>query len=476
MNVTRADRHRLEAIISDRSAPQKHVWRANIILATADGCGTAEIMRRSGKSKPVVWRWQARFMAEGVEGLTRDKTRKPGKQPLPTTTVQRVVDLTLGPPPGEATHWTGRMLAKAAGVSLRSVQRILEAHQLAPHRIRTFKLSTDPKFAEKFKDVVGLYVDPPAHAVVLSVDEKSQIQALDRTQPGLPMKPGRAGTMTHDYKRHGTTTLFAALNILDGTVIGRNMQRHRHQEFIRFLNTIEAQVPVGKVIHAVVDNYATHKHPKVRQWLARHPRWTFHFTPTSASWLNAVEGFFAKLTRQRLRLIERVRSRDLDAALVQIEPSFSKEGLKQLTLFEDRRAYYAGESHPLAGKKSVTMKDIAKSLHITVGAFYDQPRAPLESSAASAGTGPTIELSGDVAIALHLLTTGAYIAALPEFVMEHLCDERKFIRLPYHGEMPSRTLSIWHRDDMGGHPLIKDFCHRLISYISSLRAEAKGSG
>ena len=193
------------------------------------------------------------------------------------------------------------MLAKAAGVSLRSVQRILEAHQLAPHRMRTFKLSTDPKFAEKLKDVVGLYVDPPAHAVVLSVDEKSQIQALDRTQPGLPMKPGRAGTMTYDYKRHGTTTLFAALNILDGTVIGRNMQRHRHQEFIRFLNTIEEQVPVGKVIHAIVDNYATHKHPKVRQWLARHPRWTFHFTPTSASWLNAVEGFFAKLTRQRLK-------------------------------------------------------------------------------------------------------------------------------------------------------------------------------
>ena len=228
MNVTRADRDRLEAIVSDRSAPQKHVWRANIILATADGCGTADIMRRSGKSKPVVWRWQARFMAEGVEGLTRDKTRKPGKQPLSTDTVQRVVDLALRPPPGEETHWTGRMLAKAAGVSLRSVQRILEAHQLAPHRIRMFKLSTDPKFAEKLKDVAGLYVDPAAHAVVLSVDEKSQIQALDRTQPGLPMKPGRAGTMTHDYKRHGTATLFAALNILDGTVIGRNMQRHRH--------------------------------------------------------------------------------------------------------------------------------------------------------------------------------------------------------------------------------------------------------
>ena len=240
------------------------------------------------------------FHGRCVEGLTRDKTRKPGKPPLPAATVQRVVDLALSAPPGEASHWTGRMLAKAAGVSLRSVQRILEAHQLAPRRIRTFQLSNDPKFAEKLKDIVGLYVDPPAHAVVLSVDEKSQIQALDRTQPGLPMKPGRAGTMTHDYKRHGTTTLFAALNVLDGTVIGQNMKRHRHQEFIRFLNAIEARVPKRKAIHAVVDNYATHKHPKVREWLSRHPRWTFHFTPTSASWLNAVETFFAKLTRRRL--------------------------------------------------------------------------------------------------------------------------------------------------------------------------------
>jgi transposase len=301
VKVTRTDRHRLEAIVSDRCAPQKHVWRAQIILATAEGCGTTEIMRRSGKAKPVVWRWQARFMAEGVDGLLRDKTRKPGKPPLPAATVQQVIDLVTGPPRGEATHWTGRMLAKVVGISLRSVQRILEAHQLAPHRIHTFKLSNDPRFAEKLRDVVGLYVDPPAHAVVLSVDEKSQIQALDRTQPGLPMKPGRAGTMTHDYKRNGTTTLFAALNVLDGTVIGRNMNRHRHQEFIRFLNEIEAQVPKRKVIHAIVDNYATHKHPEVRKWLARHPRWTFHFTPTSASWLNAVEGFFAKLTNRRLK-------------------------------------------------------------------------------------------------------------------------------------------------------------------------------
>ena len=301
VNVTPEDRRRLEAVVSDGSTPQKHVWRAKIILATADGCGTFEVMRRSGKSKPVVWRWQQRFMHEGVDGLLRDKTRKPGKAPLPAETVKRVVDLALAPPPGESTHWTGRELAKAAGISLRSAQRILEANQLAPHRVRTFKLSKDAKFADKLRDIVGLYVDPPAHAVVLSVDEKSQIQALDRTQPGLPIKKGRAGTMTHDYKRNGTTTLFAALNVLDGTVIGRNMQRHRHQEFIRFLNTVEGTVPAGKTIHVILDNYATHKHPKVRAWLAAHPRWTFHFTPTSASWLNAVEGFFAKLTRRRLK-------------------------------------------------------------------------------------------------------------------------------------------------------------------------------
>src|ERR1700737_2694230 len=270
-NVTRADRLRREAIVADRSAPQKHVWRANVILATADGCGTAEIMRRSGKSKPVVWTWQARFMAEGVEGLLRDKSRKPGKPPLPPNTVQRVVDLALGPPPGESTHWTGRELAKAAGVSLRSVQRILEAHQLAPHHIRTFKLSKDPEFVEKLRDIVGLYVDPPTHAVVLSVDEKSQIQALDPTQPGLPMKKGRAGTMTHDYKRHGTTTLFAALNVLDGTVIGRCMPQHRHQEFLKFLKAIDRSTRKRLDIHCIADNYATHKKQEVKDWLPKHP-------------------------------------------------------------------------------------------------------------------------------------------------------------------------------------------------------------
>ena len=296
-----SDRRRLTALARDRNAPHKHVWRAEIVLLSANGVGTHEIMRRTGKSKTCVWRWQERFMQAGYDGLLRDKTRPSRIPPLGSDIAERVVALTRTDPPVEATHWTASMMAKAVGISASSVQRIWHAHGLQPHRVQQFKLSNDPKFIDKLRDVIGLYVDPPAHAVVLSVDEKSQIQALDRTQPGLPMKPGRAGTMTYDYKRHGTTTLFAALNILDGTVIGRNMQRHRHQEFIRFLNTIEEQVPVGKVIHAIVDNYATHKHPKVRQWLARHPRWTFHFTPTSASWLNAVEGFFAKLTRQRLK-------------------------------------------------------------------------------------------------------------------------------------------------------------------------------
>ena len=291
----------MEAIARDRNAKHKHVARAKVILTTAEGCGTVEVMRHSGLSKPSVWRWQERFMLEGVDGLLRDKTRPPGKPRLPDETVRRVLDLTLSEPPGEATHWTGRMMAKASAVSLRSVQRIWTAHKLEPHRIRTFKLSRDPRLAEKLRDVVGLYVDPPAHAVVLSVDEKSQIQALARTQPGLTMKSGQAATMTHDYKRHGTTTLFAALDVLEGTVLGRCMQRHRHQEFIRFLNAIEAAVPAGRIGHVILDTYATHKHPKVLAWLCRHPRFVFHFTPTSCSWLNAVETFFAALTKRRLR-------------------------------------------------------------------------------------------------------------------------------------------------------------------------------
>jgi transposase len=201
------------------------------------------------------------------------------------------------------------------GISLRAVQRIWEAHRLQPHRVRTFKRSNDPAFAKKVEDIVGLYMSPPTHAVVLSIDEKSQIQALSRTRPGMPVRPGHPATMTHDYERHGTTTLFAALNVLDGTVLGRCMQRHRHQEFIRFLNTVETSVPAGKLVHVILDNYASHKHPKVRAWLARHPRWVFHFTPTSASWINAVESFFSVLTRRRLRRGDFASIVDLQAAI-----------------------------------------------------------------------------------------------------------------------------------------------------------------
>ncbi len=301
ISVSPGERRRLEAVVANRSSAQKHVWRARIVLLTADGIGTHAIMAVTGKSKTTIWRWQARFAEAGVDGLLCDRTRPPGKAPVAPDRVAEVVRLTQSPPPHEATHWTARAMAKAVRLGVVTVQRIWKAHGLSPHRWRQFKLSRDPAFVEKLHDVVGLYVAPPAHAVVLSVDEKSQIQALDRTQPGLPLKKGRGPTMTHDYKRNGTTTLFAALNVLTGEVIGRNMQRHRHQEFIKFLNQVERDIPAGKVIHVILDNYCTHKHSKVRAWLARHPRWTFHFIPTSSSWLNAVEGFFAKLTRRRLK-------------------------------------------------------------------------------------------------------------------------------------------------------------------------------
>jgi transposase len=301
ISVTPADRVRLEAIARDRNSPQKHVWRARIVLLTADGKGTNAITEAIGKDKTAVWRWQERFMHEGIAGLTRDKTRPSRVRPLPAETVDRVIALTNQAPPHAATHWSAPAMARAVAISPSSVRRIWAGQGLQPHRVRTFKISKDPRFADKLKDVVGLYVDPPAHAVVLSIDEKSQIQALDRTQPGLPMKKGRCATMTHDYKRNGTTTLFAALDILEGKVIGRCMQRHRHQEFIRFLNAVEREVPADKAVHVVLDNYATHKHPKVTAWLQRHRRFTFHFTPTSCSWANAVEGLFAKLTRQRLK-------------------------------------------------------------------------------------------------------------------------------------------------------------------------------
>src|SRR5260221_1262482 len=287
------DRMRLAAIVGDRNRPQKHVQRARIVLLSADRLPVLAVARQTEASRPAVWRWQQR--------LLRDKTRKPGKKPLSAATVAKILALPCVEPPRRGSHLTGRMVAQVAGVSLRTVQRVWEANHLQPHRVRTFKTSNDPAFAEKVEDVVGLYMNPPVHAVVISIDEKSQIQALDRTQPGLPMKPGKCGTVTHDYKGNGTTTLFAALNILDGTMVGRCMPNHTHTEFIKFLNAVERAVRPGRIIHAIADNYATHKHPRVKQWLADHPRWVFHFTPTSASWLNAVEGFFSIITRRQIR-------------------------------------------------------------------------------------------------------------------------------------------------------------------------------
>ncbi len=301
LSLDTSDKARLEQLASDRSRPFKHVQRAKIVLFSSERLSAAEVARRAGVSRPAVWRWQRRYAEDGVEGLLCDKTRKPGTPPIPKAVVERIVALTCIEPPGALTHWTGRAMADRVGVSLTSVQRIWAAHRLQPHRLRTFKKSNDPQFAAKVEDIVGLYMDPPAHAVVVSIDEKSQIQALDRTQPGLPLKPGKCGTMTHDYKRNGATTLFAALNVLDGTVVGRCMPHHRHQEFIKFLAAVERAAPAGKVIHAVLDNYATHKHPKVLKWLAENPRWTFHFTPTSGSWLNAVENFFSVITRRAIR-------------------------------------------------------------------------------------------------------------------------------------------------------------------------------
>ena len=296
-----ADRARLLALIEGRSTAAKVVWRAKIVLATADGHGTSEIMRRSGTSKPAVWRWQERYINEGVDGLVRDKTRPPGIAPLAQAVRVAVLTKTVGETPRDATHWSRTSMAKAVGISPSSVGRIWAEAELKPHIVAKFKVSNDPLFEEKVTDIVGLYMSPPDKALVLCVDEKSQIQALDRTQPGLPLKKGRAATMTHDYKRHGTTTLFAALDVKTGFVIGECKRKHRAREFIAFLKKIDRTVKKGLTIHVILDNYSTHKTAEVNAWLAKHPRFKLHFTPTSASWMNLVERFFAEITGRRIR-------------------------------------------------------------------------------------------------------------------------------------------------------------------------------
>ena len=295
------DRERLRRIMCNRRSPQKHVWRAGIILELGSGCGLVETMRRTGMSKPTVWRWWDRFLAEGVDGLLRDATRPPGKKPVPEGQVQALVALAMSPPPEHARHWTVRALARRLGMVISTVHGILKDHGLRPHQVKTFKVSRDPRFEIKVRDVVGLYVDPPDHAVILSVDEKTQIQALGRTQRPLPMKPGHAETRTHDYKRNGTTCLLAALDVATGKVVGQTVERHRSEEFLAFLDHVAEGIAPGTPVHVILDNVSSHKSAEVHEWLKGRPDWKFHFTPTSASWMNAVEGFFSKLSRQRLK-------------------------------------------------------------------------------------------------------------------------------------------------------------------------------
>ena len=300
ITLTPGERGKLETIVRSAVAAVRDVQRGRIILLAAAGQENQEIAPQVGLSVKTVSLWRRRFAQQRLEGL-RDQTGRGRKRTHGPGKVEEIITDTLTTTPTNATHWSTRSMAKQAGVGQATVHRIWSAHQLKPHLVKTFKLSTDKHFTEKLRDVVGLYLNPPEHALVLSVDEKTSIQALDRTQPGLPLKKGRCATMTHDYKRHGTTTLFAALNVVEGTVMGTCMPRHRHQEFLKFLRLIDQQTPKDLELHLIADNYATHKHPKVQEWLAKHPRFHMHFIPTSSSWLNAIEGFFAKLTEQQLR-------------------------------------------------------------------------------------------------------------------------------------------------------------------------------
>ncbi len=318
VTLNAAQRRQLGRYARGRQVAVRLALRARIVLLAADGFQNKQIAEQLGVSRQLVARWRTRFLEGGIAGIEKDAPR-PGRKPaISARKVQQIIHKTTRETPRNATHWSRRTMAAEAGVSASTVGRIWRAHGLKPHRVKTFKLSNDPRFAEKLDDIVGLYLNPPEHALVLSLDEKSQIQALDRSQPGLPLKKGRGQTMTHDDKRHGTTTLFAALNTLDGSVITECMPRHRHQEWLRFL---DRRTPNDKQIHLIVDNYSTHKHAAVKRWLQRHQRFHVHFTPTSASWLNMVERFFRDLTVKRLR---RGVFRSVDELVAAIEDSIAR--------------------------------------------------------------------------------------------------------------------------------------------------------
>jgi transposase len=316
ITLTNQERATLTNWARSRTAPARLVTRARIVLAAADGAENRDIAADLGLARGTVATWRQRFAAERLPGIERERPGRGRKATQRKHWARTIVEITLHTTPKNATHWSVRSLAKHLGVDKSLVQRVWRAHELAPHRVRTFKLSRDKRFIEKLIDVVGLYLRPPEHALVLSVDEKSQIQALDRTQPSLPLKKGRCGTMTHDYKRNGTTTLFAALEMASGKLIGLCLKRHRHQEWLKFLKLIDAQTPAELDLHLIADNYSTHKHPNVKKWLAKHPRFHMHFIPTSSSWLNLVERWFREITTKRIR---RGSFRSVDALVQAIQ-------------------------------------------------------------------------------------------------------------------------------------------------------------
>jgi transposase len=301
LGISDEDRRELQQILALRSVPQSVALRARIILGAAEGIANKVLARQLGTSLPTVLLWRGRYLREGLPGILEDRPRSGRPREITPEQEALVVEKTLRTTPNNATHWSVRLMARAQGISPATVQRIWSKHHLQPHRVESFKFSTDPEFVTKVRDIVGLYLNPPDKAIVLSVDEKSQIQALDRTQPILPLRPGVPERQTHDYERHGTTTLFAALDVAAGKIIGQCQPRHRHQEFLRFLETVDAAMAPDVPVHLILDNYSTHKHPAVKAWFADRPRYHVHFTPTSASWLNQVERWFAEITRKRIR-------------------------------------------------------------------------------------------------------------------------------------------------------------------------------
>ncbi|MFC9769551.1 IS630 family transposase [Rhodococcus jostii] len=303
LEISDGQRVVLESLARSQSGAHREVVRAKALLMAAEGMANTAIAQALSVSPGSVANWRVRFAEDGMARLGEVRQGRGRKPSIPQETIEKIVDLTQNYRPKGETHWSCRTMAEYVGVSKDTVQRVWSARGLKPHRVETFKLSNDPRFEDKLVDVVGLYLNPPERAIVLCADEKSSVQALDRTQASLPMIKGRGETMTHDYKRHGTTTLFAALDVLTGTVIGQCLPRHRHQEFLRFLRTIDREVPKELEIHLILDNYATHKHEKVRAWLDKHPRFHLHFTPTSSSWLNLVERWFRELTDKALRRV-----------------------------------------------------------------------------------------------------------------------------------------------------------------------------